>query len=73
MLRTLTLSTLLAAPAVAADYSHLCRVAGNYQGTAEYAPAAGSEPAVTCDMAMQYFSTTTETNDDGTYEDDPTN
>ena len=66
MLRTLTLTTLLAAPAVAADYSHLCREDGNYQATAEGAAAADGNPAVDCDTVMEYFSTTTDTNDDGT-------
>ena len=66
MLRTLTLTTLLAAPAVAADYSHLCREDGNYQATAEAVAAADGNPAVDCDTVMEYFSTTTDKNDDGT-------
>jgi hypothetical protein len=42
---------LLAAPAVAQDYSHVCATPANYQGDAKYDPA-----NVACDTMMGYYT-----------------
>ena len=50
----LCLAALLAAPAVAQDYSYLCATPANYQGGAMYDHEIS--PAVTCDEIMAHFT-----------------